>query len=345
MTKSFTRRQFLKFGFTLSAAAGLSSVLPVWAQTEPTPEVTPEADSALELTGRLKQVHDPVMIKDGDTYYLFCTGNGIPVRKSADMLDWDMAFPPSVFSGVPDWALEKIPGATNIWAPDISYYNGKFHLYYSVSTFGSNRSVIGLATNATLDFESEAFEWVDQGLVIESTGAEPYNCIDPNLIIDADGAPWLAFGSFWSGLKMVRLELETGKPAAEDNPVIPIAQRFVNDGSIEAAFIILKDGFYYLFASHDFCCRGVDSTYHVVVGRSEAVTGPYLDRDGVEMLQGGGTQITFPTDRWKGPGHNGILLDDGVYYIVYHSYDADSQGVPTLRINPLTWDADGWPSL
>lgn len=344
MSKKFTRRQFLKSGLYLSAGAGLSSVLPVWAQTEPTPEATAEASSALELTGRLKQVHDPVMIKDGEMYYLFCTGNGIPVRKSADMLDWDMNFPPSVFSGVPDWALEKIPGATNIWAPDISYYNGKFHLYYSVSTFGSNRSVIGLATNTTLDFESEDFEWVDHGLVVESTGAEPYNCIDANLIIDAEGVPWLSFGSFWSGLKIIQLDIETGKPAA-DSTVIPIAQRFVNDGSIEAPFIILKDGFYYLFASHDFCCRGTDSTYHVVVGRSEAVTGPYLDRDGVEMLQGGGTQITFPTERWKGPGHNGIIFENDTYYMVYHSYDAESQGVPTLRINALSWDADGWPSV
>lgn len=310
-----------------------------------TPFAQTEDDAGLELRGVIKPIHDPVIIKADDAYYLFCTGDGIPVRASDDLLTWRSPFPPAVFGRLPDWAQEAIPQATNIWAPDISYYNGKYHLYYSVSTFGSNRSVIGLATNTTLNFKEKGFKWVDEGLVIESTGAENYNCIDPNLILDADGVPWLAFGSFWSGLKMRRLDYETGKPSDEDTTVYPLAQRFVNSGSVEAPFIIRKGDWYYLFASFDFCCRGVDSTYYVAVGRSEAVTGPYVDRDGVEMLKGGGTQITFPTERWRGPGHCAVLQDGETDYLVYHAYDAKSGGDPTLRISVLNWDADGWPSL
>lgn len=305
----------------------------------------PEAGMHLDLSGQLTQVHDPVIFNEDGTYTLFCTGSGISVRKSPDMHEWQPDSPASVFPAVPAWALDKIPGATNIWAPDISYYNSRFHLYYSVSTFGSNRSVIGLVTNATLDSRSADFKWIDHGLVLETTGAEDYNAIDPNLILDADGVPWLSFGSFWSGIKLCRLELETGKPSPEDNTIYALAQRIENSGSVEAPFIIARRDFYYLFVSFDFCCRGCDSTYNVRVGRSEHITGPYLDRDSVGMLRGGGTQVTFPTGRFKGPGHNAVWRENGADYIVYHAYDKDNGCVPTLRIAPLKWDNEGWPSL
>ncbi len=297
---------------------------------------------SVPLTGKLKQVYDPVIIKADDGYHVYCTGNGIPARVSPDMLDWDQDFPPSVFPNVPAWALEAIPGASKIWAPDISFYNGKFHLYYAVSTFGSNRSVIGLATNVTLDSTADDFEWIDEGLVIESHRPDPYNCIDANLILDADDIPWLAFGSFWTGIKMVRLDYETGKPSSEDTTVYSLAQRPEPPDAIEAPFIIRKDDYYYLFVSFDACCQGVDSTYRVMVGRSQSITGPYLDRDDVPMLEGGGTQVTFPTDEWKGPGHNGILQEDGVDYIIYHAYSVATHGTPTMHINRLVWTDDGW---
>ncbi|MEP7292187.1 MAG: family 43 glycosylhydrolase [Chloroflexota bacterium] len=347
MPRKLDRRQFLRSSLVVGASLSLSGAgLARLNAQDATPENTAEGSAAmgLPLTGQLRQVHDPVLIKADDAYYVFCTGNGIPVRRSEDLLDWKVSFPPSVFAHVPDWALEMIPGATNIWAPDISFYNGKYHLYYSVSTFGSNRSVIGLATNTTLNGRDDAYEWVDEELVIESPGGGTYNCIDPNLILDADGVPWLAFGSFWSGIKMRRLDFDTGKLSAEDDTLYSLSQRFVNSGSVEGAFIIRKDDWYYLFVSFDNCCRGVDSTYRVMVGRSENLTGPYADRDGVAMLDGGGTQVTFPTERWRGPGHNGILQENGSEYIVYHAYDAENgQGTPTLHIDPLVWDADGWP--
>jgi arabinan endo-1,5-alpha-L-arabinosidase len=343
-----TRRQFLRSGLLLSA--GLLGVGKGYSSLMKAQEQLPDDDHfvQLELTGAIRQVHDPAIIKDGDTYYLFCTHGGIYVRKSANLLDWERPFPPSVFppTNAPHWTQEMVPGSNNdIWAPDISYYNGKFHLYYAVSTFGSNRSVIGLATNTTLDSKSGDFEWVDQGLVIESTYSDDYNCIDPNLIIDAGGFPWLAFGSFWSGIKLRRLDYRTGKLSPEDDRLYSLASRAIPPRAVEAPFIIRKGGYYYLFVSFDACCRGVDSTYNVRVGRSEAVTGPYIDHDGVGMLEGGGTQVTFPTKRWRGPGHNAILQEPDTDYIVYHAYDADHMGVETLRIAPLVWDEDGWPSL
>ena len=348
MATRITRRQLLQSGLALGAGVGLS--LPRLARLQDaTAESTSEGEIpvSLELTGAIRPVHDPVIIKAEDAYYLFCTGQGIPIRKSADLVDWTRPFPALVLPRIPDWAREHVPAKqdNDFWAPDISYYNGRYQLYYSVSTFGSNRSAIGLATNVTLNSEDEDYEWVDEGLVINSTEANNYNCIDPNFILDADGMPWLSFGSFWSGIKMRRLDPETSKLSEEDTTLYSLSQRFVNSGSVEAPFIIRKGDFYYLFVSFDFCCRGVDSTYHVMVGRSETITGPYVDRDGLAMLQGGGTQVTFPTDRWRGPGHNSILQENGVDYIIYHSYDAENVGTPTLRINPLVWDDEGWPSI
>ncbi len=343
-----TRRQFLRMSAALGAGlygAGKGALNLTHAQDDLPEE---EMFDYLELTGTIRQIHDPVMIKEGDTYYCFATHGGIYIRKSTNLLDWERPFPPSVFppTHAPDWTQQLIPASNNdIWAPDISYFNDKFHLYYSVSTFGKNRSAIGLVTNQTLDSESDDYEWVDEGLVIDSNNSDNFNAIDPNIVLDEDGVPWLSFGSFWSGIKLRRLDYATGKLTEEDETLYSLARRTVNYGAVEAPFIIHKGDFYYLFASFDFCCRGADSTYHVRVGRAETVTGPYVDQDGKDMLDGGGTQVTFPTQRWRGPGHNAILQDGDTEYIVHHAYDNDNRGIETLRIAPLIWDDDGWPAL
>lgn len=340
MTKNMDRRHFLRTALTLSAAPLLHTVAPLTAYKQ-----EQDMPTAFEIAGKIKLVHDPVIIKTEAAYYLFSSGPGVPARKSFDLVNWEMANPIKVFPKNPEWTQEMIPGSTDFWAPDIAYYNGKYHLYYSVSTFGKNRSLIGLTTNVTLDKNDEAFAWVDEGVVVESHSTDDYNCIDPNFVLDAEGNPWLSFGSFWTGIKMVRLDAETAKPADDDPTLYSLAQRSVNEGAVEGPFIIRKGDFYYLFVSFDFCCRGIDSTYHVMVGRSESITGPYLDRDGVSMADGGGTQVTFPTERWRGPGHNSILQQEDGDYIVYHAYDASQGGMPTLRIDPLSWDDDGWPSI
>lgn len=316
---------------------------------EPTPAPLAPATAApttLEPTGFIKNIHDPVMARDGDAYYVFSTGARIIMICSKDMIAWE--FCGRVFARVPQWVMQTVPGVGHLWAPDISYYNGRWQLYYAGSTFGSPRSVIGLATNTTLDPNSPDYAWVDEGLVIESTGAEDWNAIDPNFVVDGDGQPWLAFGSYWSGLKLRKLDPATGKPSTDDPTLYAIAQRAADDPggtAIEAAFILHRDGYYYLFASFDACCRGVESTYNVRVGRSETITGPYIDREGTAMLDGGGTRILSTYDRWRGPGHNGIYQEGDAYWIVYHAYDNRAAGTPKLRIESLGWDEEGWPYL
>ncbi len=293
------------------------------------------------LQDGIRQVHDPALARQGDTWYAFSTGPGISIHcGSADLQTWRLCG--RVWFKPPDWFREEVPGVKDVWAPDISYLDGSWHLYYAISTFGSNRSVIGLATSPTLDPDDPTYAWTDRGKVLESHASDDFNAIDPNLALDADGRPWLAFGSFWSGIKLRRIDAATGKPAGDDTTLYDLASRPERPHAIEAPFLIYREPYYYLFVSFDFCCRGSDSTYNVRVGRADAITGPYTDRDGVSMLEGGGTLVVSAEGRWHGPGHEAVVRVDDGWLLAYHAYDAEAGGRPTLRIRPLAW-VDGWP--
>lgn len=305
-------------------------------------------------------VHDPVMIRQNDTFYVFCTGMGISVFSSPDMKNWKKE--EAVFAQVPQWAVEAIPSFKgHIWAPDISFFNGEYYLYYSVSAFGKNTSCIGLATNKTLDPHDPEFKWVDHGKVIQSIpGQTNWNAIDPNLIIDEKGTPYLVFGSFWDGLKMVKMSPDAKNVAEDINKIPTIASRKTDSNApnppsvdnnpvdaggnaIEAPFIFRKGNYYYLFASIDYCCKGANSTYKMIIGRSEKLTGPYFDHSGKPMAKGGGTILLAGDANWYGVGHNAVVNFDGTDYLVFHGYDAHDSGKPKLNILKLDWDKDGWP--
>jgi arabinan endo-1,5-alpha-L-arabinosidase len=299
-------------------------------------------------------VHDPVLIKEKDTYYLFCTGNGITVFSSPDLQHWRKEAP--VFSRPPEWALKTIPGFKgHIWAPDISFYNGRYYLYYAVSAFGRNTSCIGLAVNTTLDPNSPDYKWEDKGKVIQSVpGRDMWNAIDPNLVVDDSGAPWLSFGSFWDGIKLLKLQPDL-QTLTEPQEWYTIARRprdfatpdtSAGNGAIEAPFIYRKGKYYYLFVSTDYCCRGEKSTYKVVVGRSENVQGPYLDKQGLPLQQGGGTLVVQGDGiNWYGAGHNAVFSESGKDYLVLHGYDAKDRGHSKLMVATISWNAAGWPSV
>jgi arabinan endo-1,5-alpha-L-arabinosidase len=280
-------------------------------------------------------VHDPSMIWDGSRYYLFATGGNLNVRSSADDLAYSNAG--SIFGAIPAWvtaALGTNPGS--LWAPDISYFNGQFHVYYAGSTFGSNDSVIGLATSPSL----KTPQWVDQGMVVQSQTTDNFNAIDPNLSFDQSCQPWLAFGSFWSGIKMRKVDPTTGKLATDDTTVYSLASR--NGGAIEAASIISHNGFYYLFVSFDLCCKGVNSTYRTMVGRGTSITGPYTDKAGSDMMTGAAEQLLATSGRYIGPGGGTAWRDGDNYLYAYHYYDGDANGTSKLQIRPITFDAQDW---
>jgi arabinan endo-1,5-alpha-L-arabinosidase len=318
---------------------------PTISSGEPMPEISYEAIQ-IKLEGFIQRIHDPVIAHENNKYFIFSTGKRIPFICSEDMVTWE--FCGSVFDRNPNWTREINPNLIDIWAPDISYFNNRWHLYYAISTFGSQNSAIGLATNLTLDPDHPDYQWVDQGEVLRSQPGDPWNAIDPNLVMDEDDQTWLVWGSFWSGIWMRKVDPTTGKFAGDDTTNYHLADRSPgpdNTTAIEAPFIVQRGGMWYLFVSFDQCCQGVNSTYNVRVGRSNTLTGPYVDRDDVPLTEGGGTLILSEYGQWKGPGHNGILVEDNIYWMVYHAYDANQIGIPKLRIESIGWDADGWPSM
>ncbi len=302
------------------------------------------------LAGQVS-VHDPVMAREGETYYLYSTGPGITFYSSKDMVNWRPEG--RVFPGAPAAAATAAPGFDDhVWAPDIQRHNGKYLLYYSVSAFGKNTSAIGVTVNKTLDPRSPDYKWKDQGIVVQSVpGRDNWNAIDSNVVEDEAGTGWMVFGSFWGGIKMVKLNEAWTRPA-EPQVWRTIAARerpaFTRDESggpaeIEAPFIFRKNDWYYLFASWGLCCQQERSTYHVVVGRSRSVTGPYLDKNGRDMLDGGGSVVVRGNRAWKAVGHNSAYTFDGKDVMVLHAYETADKYLQKLKIMDIQWDSAGWP--
>lgn len=297
------------------------------------------------------------MIKDGSRYYVFTTGSGIPCKYSTDLRNWTAGPLAFVGGSPPAWAAAAVPGydpGNWSWAPDVAYFNGKYHLYYSVSSWGSIDSVIGLFTSTSLVTPS----WIDQGKVVQSdantqvvpeTDTTAYNCIDPSILVDTNGSVWMSFGSYSSGILVTQLDPATGKRMNTNSLLATqVANNAAGGGwgsSIEGSFLYQRGGYYYLFVNYGGCCAGIDSTYNVRVGRSLNVTGPYLDKNGVSMVNSGGTMLLESTGRYIGPGHPGILNDNGTEWFTYHYYDGYDNGVAKLGLNRIYWTADGWPTL
>lgn len=354
---------------TILTAALLFLGVSAMAQTAPTNNDSVRHDNRQRphrsMETNAPNAHDPVMAKGEDgRYYVFMTGQNVGVMSSADLKTW--RHEPSALPETPKWAMEEVKGYRgHTWAPDISFHNGLWHLYYSCSTFGKNGSAIGLATNKTLDPKSPDFKWEDKGMVIAShRKVDNWNAIDPNLIVDKKGQPWLTYGSFWDGIQLVKLSKKDFKtPTSKPVTVARRVDRRIShaemldstryeveggnvieagENAIEAPFIFYHDGYYYMFVSFDYCCRGQASTYKTVYGRSKKVQGPYLDKSGKPMEFGGGTRLYGPDEVYFGVGHCSAYEFDGKCYFVSHAYEKDKNGAAKLFIRPLIFDKDGW---
>ncbi|GGH14293.1 family 43 glycosylhydrolase [Silvibacterium dinghuense] len=283
--------------------------------------------------------HDPSMVPSFWGYSLFATHSSIHQHVSLDMrhfYDAGTALP-----AAPAWTNAYTADSGDLWAPDASYRNGKYWLYYAASSFGSDTSAIGLATSQTALPQS----WKDSGgAVLTSSACPGSNAIDPGLVTDTDGTPWMVFGSYYGGIYITQMDAKTGQVASGAS-CIHLANRSNSLDAIEGSYISYHDGYYYLFVSLDACCDGVSSTYHIGVGRATSVTGPYYDRGGLPMTEGGVTVLRSSQGRFIGPGGQTVMKDRNGSVLVYHYYDGNNNGLPSLGLNYLEWTADGWPTV
>jgi arabinan endo-1,5-alpha-L-arabinosidase len=293
---------------------------------------------AFALDGQIG-IHDPsTVIKCDGNYYVFGTGRGISVLTSSNGFNWQRGG--RIFDHVPDSVRQFCPknDGQGVWAPDVVKLNDTYFLYYSISSWGQFVSAVGLLTSPTLNTNSPDYKWTDRGMVVHSSEGEDLNAIDPGVISAPDGTLWLCYGSYHGNIELVQLDPKTGLRIATNSPVTIIANQS------EASDIIFHDGYYYLFVNHGSCCQGSNSTYNIRVGRSPKVTGPYFDRFGEPMTDGGGTLFLAAQGKDIGPGHFGRLLDEGVEKFSCH-YEAEigRAGRSILDIRPLLWTTDGWP--
>jgi arabinan endo-1,5-alpha-L-arabinosidase len=299
------------------------------------PEVAPPSLAAATsdpLHGDTR-AHDPSLWIGNGGWYVFATGPGLQRLHSDDGTEWKRLAPIFTRANLPAWWADAVPAhkGVDVWAPKLFELGGRFHVMYSLSTFGKNTSAIGIASAESPD----AADWRDDGLVLQSRAGDDFNAIDPDVFVDPDtGRVWMTYGSFWRGIRVTELDARTLRPIG--------ATRFVADhqGGIEAPTLIRRGAWWYLFVSWDFCCRGVNSTYNIRVGRSASPTGPFVDQGGADMLQGHGRLVEAGGLRWKGPGHQDVFGD----VLVRHAYDAQDNGVSHLRISTLRWSPDGWPA-
>ncbi|GAB3237377.1 hypothetical protein GCM10027346_28900 [Hymenobacter seoulensis] len=296
--------------------------------------------------------HDPSsIVKDGNKYWVFTTGTDIYAMYSYDLVKWESG-PRTVFNGFrPAWIAAKAPNFKgDYWAPECIYRNGKYYLYYSLTdAFGSNISAIGLATNVTLDPANPNYQWVDQGEVISSNASSAYNAIDPAIVTDASGGLWMTFGSFFKGLGIIRLDGTTGKRSGTSFSWLAgnVAADGVtrNTSGSEAPYLVRNGSYYYLFINKGRCCQGSSSTYYIQVGRSTSITGPYLDKNGVDLNKNGGTTLLATSGNYVGPGHVGLYQEGGANYLTHHYYDSNENGRARLSVSNMGYDGAAWPFI
>jgi arabinan endo-1,5-alpha-L-arabinosidase len=279
------------------------------------------ASLALALDGQFG-IHDPsTVVRCNGKFYTYGTGGSALVSDDG-------------------WTWRR--GATlprRGMAPDVIHIGDRYYVYVAANIGAQPKAAINLISNKTLDPDSPDYKWEEGGVVASSDGVEDCNAIDPGVLLDpTDGRLWLTYGSYFGYIRLVELDPKTGQRL---NPNDQPRNLAIN---CEASDMIYHDGWYYLLATHGSCCRGADSGYNIRVGRAKKVTGPFLDNDGVDMIQGGGKLLIGSGGRVVGAGHFGLLdLGDGVQKFSMHwEADFDRGGASVLDIRPLLWK-DGWP--
>ena len=294
-----------------------------------------------------QQGHDPTMYRDENGYILMSTNNNLAMWTSEDMVKWSAKG--QIFSDSPQWLKDAVGGKTDgIWAPDLFHFNNQYGVFYCGSVFGKRTSAIGVVTNANLDFSSPADGWTDQGEVTRTTNSNNYNAIDADVVVTPDGEYWMTYGS-WNagGIRLIKLDPKTGKQASDDKTNYQIATR--GGSGIEGPSLIEHGGQYFLFTAWDVCCKQGDeieqTTYKTAMGRADKVNGTYVDLNGKNLNDGGGTILMQRYSRYVGPGGGEAFKDLNRIRFVHHYYDLTGDKFNHIHIRDVVFSDDNWPEM
>ncbi len=344
------KRCYRSLALLLLALAGCASIGPPQALS--VLEATPLRVNS--LTGDIAPVHDPSIFLQNGTYYLFSTdpanpqpGQYLPIRCSVDKLNWKNCG--QVFTQIPTWAQQALPGINGLWAPDISFFGDLYHLYYVGSRLHTQSSVIGVATNTTLNPTDPAYKWVVRGQVLASHPGDDFNALNPNILVDTDGRIWLTYGSYWTGIKQREIYPVTGMFLASNPVRYELAARpDISGHPIEGASLVHHGSYYYLFLSVDHCCESElsEDNYKQMVGRLSSVNRPFFDAQGGALLQGGGSILLEGNSSWAAPGGGTVFLDSksGNSMLVFHAFNVNEDASASLWVKTVSWQ-NGWPVL
>ena len=286
---------------------------------------------------------DPTVIRTDEGFYLYATQTNsywIPIYFSKDLVNWE--FKRSAFRKATRPTEDVLPDGGAFWAPEIRHINGKYVLYFSWAKWGDgSKSYTAVATS---DSPVGDFLNAKPLLITDDFGS---NCID-QFYYEEDSKKYMFVGSF-NGIYVTELTDDglSVKRGADGKPVL---KKQVCGRAFEGTNIYKKGKYYYLFASINNCCDGINSRYKVVVGRSEKLLGPYVDRKGKDMLDNS-WELVLEGDgeTFFGPGHNSIIIPDdaGTDWMIYHSYVKENGAVGGRlgMLDRVVWSADGWPTI
>lgn len=297
----------------------------------------------------LQPGHDPSMVRFEDGYALMSTNNNLQLWTSEDAYTWRDH--KSTVSKIPQWAYTYAPTTEGIWAPDIYYMNGEYRVYYCVSVFGKRTSAIGYQSTKSIMPGTTGYGWTDHGHVFHTVASDKYNAIDADVVRDTEGNYWMAFGSFGLGIQLIKLDAKTGYQASDDKTVYNIARRTskASNGAEEGPSLIEHGGQYFLFTAWDICCQqGANieqTTYKTAYGRADKVTGPYKDRAGYDMANGGGTILMERYGRYVGPGGGEAFQDLNRVRFVHHYYDLNGDKYNHIHIRDVVFTDDNWAEM
>lgn len=273
---------------------------------------------------------DPSIIQTADgTFYLYATENirNLPIHRSKDLIHWEQVGTAFTEETRPDFEPKG-----GLWAPDINEINGKYVLYYAMSVWGGEWTCgIGVATA-----DSPEGPFTDHGMMFRSNTIQVQNSIDACYIED-NGKKYLFWGSF-RGIYAIELS-DDGLSVKDGAEKLQVAGT-----AYEGVYIHKRGNYYYMFASTGTCCEGLKSTYTTVVGRSENLFGPYLDKQGQTMMDNHHEILIHKNEAFVGTGHNSEIVTDkaGNDWMFYHAVNVKDPSGRMLLLDKIEWVED-WP--